>query len=477
MVASLLPVAGAGATESADTGLFSPAASGRSYTAPAEVIRHRDVAVDIGSLFFPNGNARGRAALGSVTLNLFEDVSFTGTVTRMFREDIADTWSGTLDGTEQGYFHMAVADGTYAAHVNTGTDVYEVESDGAGGYRVIEIDQSQFVDHPPGSFDDPFVGDPMTGADLRTLGRAADSGDVIDILVLYTPAAKAAEGGTAAVEAMIALAMAETNTSYNWSGTSPRLRLLHFEEVAYVEYDPDGGGPLNPFDAALSDLLNGINGLGGVAGLRDTYGADMVGMIIDDPTYCGLAAGILPGASLAYQVTDNDCATGYYSFGHEFGHLQGAHHDEYVAPGSSVWIEGTNYAYNNGWVHLHASTAAQRWRTVMAYNSECFDLRGITAPGCSTGRTRTTTTNRPTPSPTRWAGPGRRTPRSSTCRRSRSPTGGRVGAPTSTRSSPTRQRVGAAVTGNWGINSKGWYWSKGKVNQFASTYHTASTAT
>ena len=184
------------------------------------------------------------------------------------------------------------------------------------------------------------------------------------------------------IETNIALAVTETNTSYAWSDVSTRLRMVKVEEVDYTEYDPDGpsvgtnpclSGCDGPFDAALDDLRNGDNGLDIAERLRNAYGADMVALIIDDTQYCGLAAGILPGADQAYQVTAWNCATGYYSFGHEFGHLQGAHHDAFVvSPGNrGVTIDGTFYNYNLGWTNT-----TDWWRTIMAYNNACSDAGG-----------------------------------------------------------------------------------------------------
>ena len=42
-------------------------------------------------------------------------------------------------------------------------------------------------------------------------GTLAEAADEIDVLIVYTPVARAAPGGTAAIEALIALAAAETN--------------------------------------------------------------------------------------------------------------------------------------------------------------------------------------------------------------------------------------------------------------------------
>ena len=51
------------------------------------------------------------------------------------------------------------------------------------------------------------------------------------------------------------------------------------------------------------------------------------------------------------------CATGYYSFGHEIGHLQSARHD--IATDGSL----TPYAYGHGY-----RSPTNAWRTIMAYN-------------------------------------------------------------------------------------------------------------
>ena len=64
---------------------------------------------------------------------------------------------------------------------------------------------------------------------------AADDGLTFDVMVVYTPAARAGAGGTTAMNALINLAVAETNTAYLRSGVFPRLRLVHTEEVAYTE--------------------------------------------------------------------------------------------------------------------------------------------------------------------------------------------------------------------------------------------------
>ena len=69
----------------------------------------------------------------------------------------------------------------------------------------------------------------------------------------------------------------------------------------------------------------------------------------------GQADAIYADASSAFAIVDYDCATGYYSFGHELGHLQGARHDPNNDPTSTPFAYGHGYqdpkpklAYSNG---------------------------------------------------------------------------------------------------------------------------------
>jgi Metallo-peptidase family M12/Domain of Unknown Function (DUF1080) len=321
------------------------------------VSRGRFVSVNVNMLFDSGGKQLDMGSLPEITLNLFPDVNYTGAVTRAWQDQWGSYWSGQLKDVEGGYFYLTVADGVFMAHVASPLGVYEVSLADGTLYKAIQIDQSKFIDHDPAAKFDP----PGQVIPEGSLGKTADTRDTIDIMVAYTDDARAAAGGTAAMKATILTALNETNTSYANAGITTRLRLVHVQEYAYVEtgnLDTDLArfrGTSDPYFASIHSL-------------RNTYGADMVGLIVEDGgAYCGLASAIMATPGNAFQVTDRGCATGYYSFGHEFGHLQGARHDTYVDPGT------TPYAYGHGYVHT-GSTASTRWRTVMAYNTRCSDL-------------------------------------------------------------------------------------------------------
>ncbi|MCA1944570.1 MAG: zinc-dependent metalloprotease [Desulfovibrio sp.] len=71
-------------------------------------------------------------------------------------------------------------------------------------------------------------------------------------------------------------------------------------------------------------------------------------------------------SSYAFNVVAPQCATGYYTFAHECGHNQGAHHDRANTGG------GTGlYSYSYGYQQVSANPT---FRTIMAYNC---------SPGCT----------------------------------------------------------------------------------------------
>jgi hypothetical protein len=84
-----------------------------------------------------------------------------------------------------------------------------------------------------------------------------------------------------------------------------------------------------------------------IHGLRDTYSADLVVLIIDNGDSCGIAwkpsTVSSSNASLGFSVVGWNCATGYYSFAHEMGHNMGVGHDTYVDSSTLP------YAYGHGW--------------------------------------------------------------------------------------------------------------------------------
>ena len=196
-----------------------------------------------------------------------------------------------------------------------------------------------------------------------TCGRPPDEMSAIDIMVVYTPAARRLNGGTSAIEAMIDLWIAETNQIYVDSGANQRLFLVAREEVDYFEA---GGSSL-----ALERLENPSDGyMDEIHAIRDRAGADLVHFIADTfPSTADLAG--------PFGLTCAGCNS--WTFAHELGHNMGLNHDRYDSPFSST------FAFSHGYVNQRAfaegAPESARWRTIMAYSEQCVIAGGFSCDG------------------------------------------------------------------------------------------------
>ena len=174
----------------------------------------------------------------------------------------------------------------------------------------------------------------------------------VDLLVLYTPAARVAAGGKTGIENLIQLGVTETNLAYQNSSIIPRIRLMQMKEVSYTESGNIGldlDRLQNPADGFLDDALP----------LRNLYGADFVKLVVNDS--CGVAylmCGNDPSfQSWAYSVTGRVCISPNYTFAHELGHNMGSNH----APQDPTGCGAYNYSFGH-------KDQPQGFRTVMAYS-------------------------------------------------------------------------------------------------------------
>jgi peptidyl-Asp metalloendopeptidase len=313
------------------------------------VVRHRLVGVNMDVLGTIDNPAE------TITLNLFDGVAFTAVFNRKETNALGSfAWIGYLkrfeDGKEieLGQAVLIVTKGVLSGSVSMPDGTFQVRNVGPDVYSIQEIDQANFPEEM-----EPIIVEPSEKELTQDLdSTAADPCDQITVLVAYSPEARAAQGGTAGIQALIALAVAETNQSYVNSGLIQRLVLVHTMETG-------PGDAANNFFTDLTNLQVITDGVfENVDEARETYFADIVALIIENSSSCGLGY-LDSNAAYAFSVIHRTCATGYYSFGHELGHNMGAHHDWYV--------EGS-IGYNKGFVNL-----TDDWRTIMAYNSLCSD--------------------------------------------------------------------------------------------------------
>ena len=222
-------------------------------------------------------------------------------------------------------------------------------------YQVTEIDQSQFPQELKSWRNQAEFKSPPT-----VPNAALDSAPQIDVLVVYSDDARAAAGSSTAMLNLIDLAVAETNSGYQNSGILQRINLVHSAEVNFNELNNSAANGLD-WGKALEQLSETDGVIDEVQSLRNSYAADLVVMLVNDSSFCGigwLSTSAHINAQNGFSVVSRTCATGYYSFAHEMGHNMGAHHDRATA-GSGTAMYEYSYGYQS---------PSRTFRTIMAYN-------------------------------------------------------------------------------------------------------------
>lgn len=222
--------------------------------------------------------------------------------------------------------------------------LYQIRPLRSGGHAIVLADASRIpADHPPSAKNLP-----IRRMATAPVSNAPTVDTVITIMVHYTPASASAVGD---ILGLIDLAVAESNQGYANSGVAIDLSLVHASQVSYTES--------GSFDTDLARYRGTSDGfMDAIHTTRDSVAADVGLLLINNTQYCGLASGIGSTAATAFATAYWDCATGYYSFAHEVGHLQSARHDPRNDPST------TPYAYGHG----YQWTKNPKWRTIMAYN-------------------------------------------------------------------------------------------------------------
>jgi hypothetical protein len=333
------------------------AGGGRVAALDATVLRARAIEPDLAAMQLVEPGPRAAVRLG-----LFEDADFLVSVDRSDERDLFSyTWYGrVIGGAEAGgtYVLSVEEDAVMGAVWLDNARAFEIKSDAAGVLWATELHQAAFEPcatgpehcvHAHHGVRPEAVAGPRGGA-------CQDDGSLIDVMVVYTPAARNAAGGTNAVRALANSAVASANTAYQNSNIATRLRMVYLDEVEYAEGDG--------FSNDLSRLRSTSDGfMDGVHAIRDTVKADMVALINNNTGACGVAylmTNLSTGfRTSAFSVTRHSCAVGNLSFAHELGHNMGSAHDRDNA-GNALY----SFSYGHRWT----GTNGTLYRSVMAYS-------------------------------------------------------------------------------------------------------------
>ena len=321
------------------------------------------------------------SAPGALRLNLFDNTLLDALITDATPTSAGYTLSGHIAGDDLSSIVFAVDGQLVVGMVHTQIGTFQIRPvDETGVVTIRELHPASVPTGAPpllqpGS-DESHRARPIRAPQsprAEADSNAADDGSRIDVLVVYTPAARRAAGGRRQLEAWIDLVATLTNQAYQRSGVIQRIDVVNKAVVNYTERVADLG----------TDLRNLTNGrIPGVRSRRNRHAADLVVMVID--------ASRLGPHGRAWVMTTVSASFERFAYGvvrydaevifpHELGHLMGVNHDRYqakVREAKDLRDQGP-YPYSFGYVNqagLDSRAAGRRrWRTIMAYDSQCSD--------------------------------------------------------------------------------------------------------
>ncbi len=312
-----------------------------------EVVRARLVALNWGLIISADGTMSS-----DVNLNLFDDTSLPCALDAFYKNPSGSmTIKGHVPGDSFSRITMIAKDSILAGQIETQNGVYRIRYSKDGAHWIEQVSANGF---PPAG--EPISSVSGTVSSDSSLTTAQDDGTQIDILVAYTATARAAAGGTTAIENEIDLAESLANTTFSNSGVVPRVRIVSKSEVTFSESSFSFSGALN--DAKDGNITN-------LHTLRDQFGADQVTLLVEgDNSLCGIAflqsSVTSTFAPNAYSVVQRNCISNQ-TFTHELAHNMGARHER-----ENDNVDGSPFTFNHGY-----ADSTNNFRTVMSTQTGC----------------------------------------------------------------------------------------------------------
>lgn len=213
---------------------------------------------------------------------------------------------------------------------------------------------------PVAPWEPPVLGEaPVAVADIPRVQPRDGTDTILDLMVVYTPQARAANGGTSGMTALVNASVATANLTFSQGQAGLRLRIAYSGEVAYTS-----SGSLSTDLGRLQGTSDGF--MDGIHALRDQHKADLVSLIVPRSSdgYAGVGYLLVPASMsgyldrYAFTTVVDVYADSNLTLAHEIGHnLGGGHAADDPSPTGA-------YSYSRGY---RFSAGGTTYRTLMAY--------------------------------------------------------------------------------------------------------------
>jgi len=282
-----------------------------------------------------------------LTVLLFSGETVSFNRTRLDTRTTGFSWFGRDSRDDSTYAIFAasteIGNTDLFGTIRTENQFYSIKGLGNGLAVLIQFNEHKF----PEELEPQMVEKEEEEVSIVTANKRQGGDTFISVIIAYTPEAQSEVGN---IVVLLQLAIDETNEGYRASNVGLVLNATRVYETDYTEsasYSTD----LTRFRTKNDGYMDEVHGF------RNADRANMAHLIVAEGGSCGVASTIMATTTTAFCLTAQNCATGYYTFGHEMGHLQGARHDP-DTDGST-----NPFRYGHGYI-----IRSRFYRTIMAYD-------------------------------------------------------------------------------------------------------------
>lgn len=269
-------------------------------------------------------------------------------------------WQGHLANHPEHQLQLTQHKGMLAGLMSVQGAIYEIIPVDVGQSALVRIQHNLYpacggVEVPESASKQAAEGDAAKATEGVVNPAFRDRPGDIDVLIVYTPAARIAAGGVTQMETTAQAAVDNSNASFANSNMITRFNLVGAREIDYTEAANGNGALVWLRDSPVAQAW------------RNELLADMTSLIVDTTGGCGvgyLLTSLNPGFDThAVQVTWRNCAVGNLTYAHEHGHNMGMQHNPEDAGSGSVIAPDAYGHWDNS-----APSAVEHFRTVLSYN-------------------------------------------------------------------------------------------------------------